>query len=337
MKNLLFLPFALILLVVTSCSNEDEPVVASEATTSIESVSNVAFDNFMLSVDSLNTAYTFPVSRGFWGECGKTLADQAGRAGGRVLGRWLGSAIGAAAANPALACIGYLGGQYVGGIVGYAAASAAADVLLCSAGYPSTPSGGMKLIVDYNIRPSALINTNPISRGVEIDSRCDSIGYYHNYVMVKINQNKDKYISNGNLDMDLLYDDVIRFFKEVGVYSDPLANNDLVKVEMKKTSKDLALLTLQNAQNRESEEQLINLQCDYLKRRCMATPEELSVYKDFTLSVAKKCSELSELEIHRYANDLNSVIFKSQLSPTLKEEVAISAMTTINSSLCWQQ
>lgn len=337
MKNLFFLPFALMLLVCTSCSNDDIPSASTEQPTSIETVCNVDFDNFMLSVDSLNATYVTSASRGFWGECGKTLADQAGRAGGRFLGRWLGTAIGAATANPALACIGYVGGQYVGGIVGYAAASAAADLLLCSAGYPSASSGNMQLIVDYNIRPSELAEVNPTSRSAEIDSRCDSIGYYHNYVMLRVNQNKTKYISNGSLDMNILYDDIIIFFKEVGVYAEPLANNDLVKAEIKKSSEDLALLTLQNIQNAGTEEQLIDLQCNYLKNRCLVSSEELYVYKDFTLSVAKKCSELSEAEIHRYANDLNVLIAESQLSPELKEEVAMSAMTTINSSLCWQQ
>jgi hypothetical protein len=325
------------MLVYTSCSNDDVPSTTIEQTSKIEAINNVDFENFMLSVDSLNATYESPVSRGFLGYFGKNLADQAGRAGGRFLGRWLGSAIGAAAANPALACIGYVGGQYVGGIVGYAAASAAADLLLCSEGQPSCPTGDMQLIVDFNIKPSLLTPVYSTSRSTEIDSRCDSIGYYHNYVMVKINQNKNKYLSDGSLNMDLLYNDIIRFFKEVGVYSEPLENNELVKTEIKKSSKDIALLTLQNLQNEGSEEQLVNLQCDYLENKCLVTSEELYIYRNFTLLIAQKCSELSETDIHLYANDLNTLIANSQLSPELKEEVAVSAMTTINSSLCWQQ
>lgn len=337
MKNYIFITFALIVFLFTSCATEEVPVNPKDNKVDSETITNENFEDFMMSIDSLNATYVSTSSRGFVGSCGKKLADQGGRMVGRFLGRWLGSAIGAATANPALACIGYVGGQQIGGLVGYAAASAAAEMLLSNAGYASIPSGDMELIVDLNIKLSDVYSSDLKSRSESVEKTCDSIGYYHNYVMVRVNQNKDKYIVNGALDMELLYDDIILFFKEVGVYSEPLAMCEPLKEEMRKTSMDLALLTLQNLMDSETDNQLMDKQCDYIAHRAFATEEELKVYRDFTLSVAKKCNELSESDIHRYAKDLNKVIIESDLSQDFKKEIAVSAITTVNSSLCWQQ
>ncbi|MDE5882450.1 MAG: hypothetical protein K2J78_07585 [Muribaculaceae bacterium] len=336
MKKIIPIFLTFLLLIMSACSNEEPIVLPTESVQNTEYLDLENIDLFLTRVDSLNDAYPTNPTRGFWSSFGKSLADQGGRAAGRVVGRWLGAAIGTAAANPALACMGYIGGQHVGGIIGYAAASAVAEILLSSAGYPGVSPNTLQLKVDYNIKPSKYTIYNAASNNAS-DLRCDSIGYYHNYVMVKINQNKGKYITRGEVNIDILYNDIIRYFKEVGVYSEPLANNNLVKNEMKKMAKQFAQLTLVNTQQSGTAEHLVNSQCDYLRSKCKVTADELKLYKDFTLRIANKSSVLSESELHRYANDLNLIIDDPRLSNEVKRDLAVSAMTTINSSLCWQQ
>lgn len=337
MKKLFFISAVISLLFLASCSNEEPAKLPVEYENNIETTNSESFKTFMLSVDSLNNSYTGVTTRGLWGNLGVSLADAAGRVGGRVLGKWLGASVGAAMANPAIACIGYLGGQHLGGVVGYAVASAAADLLFCNAGHPSIPKGNMQLIADYNIRPSEVIAQSTITRSSNIDMRCDSIGFYHNHVMMRVNQNKDQFISNGKVDMDRLYDAIIYYFIEVGVYSEPLAINNTIKKGIKQLAFDLAHISLSSIENSYSEALLMDIQCDYLYQHCLIPAEELDIYKEFTLSIASKCRQLSQEQIHSYASYLNTIIVNSNLPQDVKEEVAVSAMTTVNSALCWQQ
>lgn len=337
MKKLIFISAVISLLFLASCSNEEPAKLPTEYETNIGATSSESFKTFMLSVDSLNNSFKTPATRGFWGNFGKNLADQAGRAGGRVIGRWLGAMTGAVTANPAIASIGYICGQHIGGIVGYAAASAAADLLLCNAGHPSIPKGNMQLVVDYNIRPSEFIAQSTLTRSSTLDLRCDSIGFYHNHVMMRVNQNKDKFISNGQVDIDRLYDAVVLFFQEVGVYSEPLQSDESIKYAIKQFIYKLAMMTLQSINNSESASQLMDRHCSYLYQNCMLTCDELTVHQQFVQPIAIKCSELSQDQIHSYAKELNTIIVNSNMPQEMKEEVAVSAMTTVNSALCWQQ
>lgn len=216
-------------------------------------------------------------------------------------------------------------------------ASAAADLVLCNAGHPSLPKGNMRLVADYSIRPSDVIAQSAITRSTPVDLRCDSIGFYHNYVMMRVNQNKDLFLSNGQVDLNSLYDAVIYYFKEVGVFSEPLQTDEFIKYELKQFIYELAMITLQSINNSESASQLMDRHCLYLNQHCMLTNDELSVHRQFVQPVAIKCSELSPDQIHIYAQQLNYIIVNSNLPQEVKEEVAFSAMTTVNSALCWQQ
>lgn len=106
---------------------------------------------------------------------------------------------------------------------------------------------------------------------------------------------------------------------------------------MKNVAMEVAMLTLINFQEGSCVEDLIDVQCEYLKNKCLLTDDEVELYKEFTCRVAVLCSDMSEEEIHDYANELNTIIQESNLPQEIKEEIAASALTTINSALCWQQ
>ena len=344
MKNFYTLLFLLSALCGLSSCSDKEPIQPTTETsptnddnTSLKIDNLDAFNSFSYSLDSLNESFTPIHTRGFFSIIGKDLADQVGRQGGKYLGRWLGAAVGTMAANPALACIGYIGGQQIGGFLGYAAASAIAESLLENSGFYAIGEGDLVLDTDFNILPSNFLSSDPISRSEEIDTRCDSIGYYHNCIMVKINQNKSKYIGIDGVKIDSIYNDVVLYAQEFGIYAEPLSTDGPVKTAMIDFVKECAQLTLNNAKNQESSDQLIDDQCIYLKNKCNFTSDELILYKNFSGKIAQKCSELSGAELHQYAYELNRLIEDSSLSSQMKYEVAMDASTIINSSLCWQQ
>lgn len=336
MKTFIFAPLAVVLLFLSACSNYDLQTQQIENTQSDGISNSIDLEQFMKSVDSLNACYSYNSSRGLVSDLGKILVDQAGRAGGRVIGRWLGSAIGAAAANPAIAVIGYVGGQSIGGFIGYHLSSAAVDLLFYEAGYYSAAQGKLQIKVNYSICPSEYLTVSD-SRSQAFDLRCDSLGYYHNYVMVRVNQNKQKYLTGGKLNMSLLYDDIMAFMAEVGIYSEPLTNNELVKTEVRNMCKELAVITLNNKESNGTNQELVDGLCDCLEDNYMYTASEISFFKNFTASVAKTCSNLSISEIDSYAKDLASTIRNSNIPTDYKYEISVSATTTINSALCWVQ
>jgi len=155
--------------------------------------------------------------------------------------------------------------------------------------------------------------------------------------MVRVNQNKQKYLSGGKLNMPLLYDDIMTFMAEVGIYSEPLTNNELVKAEVRNMCKELAAITLNNKMTNGTNQELVDGLCDCLEDNYMNTASEISFFKNFTVSVAETCCSLSISEINSYANDLASTIRNSNMPTDYKYEIAVSATTTINSALCWAQ
>jgi lipoprotein len=335
MKKLIIISAIFSIVTLGSCTNE-EPAIDNVHTDITNQTSDISsFECFMVSVDSVNTKYVGDSSRGFLSSIAKTAADKGGRLAGQFAGRWIGGSIGAAAGNPATACIGYLAGQKVGGIVGYALASAIADMMMSEYAIRTNTIQDLELKADYNIKPSEMISLK--SRSAEDDLQCDSIGYYHNYVMVQVSKNRQRYYIDGSLDINLLYDDIIKFFKEVGVYSEFYADNKDIKRELLERVNQLALISYQCDKKSTTNEELVNLHCQYLKEKCLLTDEELRVHRDLTLSIANTCTRLSENEIHAYATELNNVIKESDLSQEAKIEVAVSASTTINCALCWQQ
>lgn len=196
--------------------------------------------------------------------------------------------------------------------------------------------GKLQIKVNYSICPSEYLTVGD-SRSRESDLRCDSLGYYHNYVMVRVNQNKQKYLTGGKLNMSLLYDDIMEFMAEVGIYSEPLTNNELVKTEVRNMCKELAVITLNNKESNGTNQELVDGLCDCLEDNYMYTASEISFFKNFTASVAETCSNLSISEINSYANDLASTIRNSNIPTDFKYEIAVTATTTINSALCWVQ
>jgi hypothetical protein len=338
MKKFLTLTLICFAFGLTSCSKTEieQQSIINESYGHLPNDQNLI--QFYDKIDSLNSSFVATSNtRGFFGILGKQLADNAGRYGGQMVGRWLGAAVGTAVANPAVACIGYVAGQHIGGFIGYAAASALVEAMFYDAGYPSKGEGELKLVTDFTLLPSDYTGTSTLTRVENIDNRCDSIGYYHNNIMVKINQNISKYIVNGSVDINLLYDDIVLYAQEYGFYAEPLANEVLVKQAMKDFIKETAQISFANYSAGEGSDKLIENQCIYLKSKCELNDSEVSLYQNFSAKVAQKCSELTAEEIHVYAHELSKILDESSLNNETKFEISMTASTIINSSLCWQQ
>ena len=337
MKTFICAPLALILLVLSACSNNDFQTQQIDSTPSVELYNSHELEQFMQSVDSLNACYVGYRSRGFWSSFNKTLADKVGGKVGNFAGRWIGGTIGSLTGVPGLTYVGYVGGRYLGEIVGYVAASAAVDAMFNCQGYESPTMGSLQLICDYCIAPSEYMSINKESRSSNVDFRCDSIGYYHNYVMVRVNSNKNKYITGNTLNMTLLFDDILDYFGEIGIDLTELANDNDAKTALRNKAKEIATIALQNKIDSGSNARLVEQECNYMIEECQITDNELNIFRNFTVSIAESCCNLSINEIHQYASDLSNVIRTSNLSSEMKQEFAFEAMTTINSSLCWVQ
>jgi hypothetical protein len=335
MKKSFTICAALALFSLCACNSDDEATIMASSTASDRAteIEFVELSTFAQSVDSLNAAYPTDETRGFWRDIGKQMADQAGCVGGRFIGRWLGAAVGSLTANPAITCLGYVGGQHVGAIVGYAAASAVAEMMYTAALLPSYPQGALDFDANVSIKVSEL--TSAGTRSGDTDLRADSIGYYHNYVMVRVNQNKNKYISQGVVNANLLFEDIIGYFQEVNIDASSLLLSPSVENAVVAVAKDFAQLSLDYSLNSNTTEELLAAQSSYLSEKCQATKSAIDLHVKISKLIAEKCGSLSDLELHNYANDLNKVIMASDLPIETKYEIAISSETIINSSLCW--
>ena len=225
--------FAIITIATCSCSN-DEPT--NQPTKPVQPISEnelfdleekAAIDSFLVSVDSLNATFGISESRGsFKNGAGIYLADAVGHASGGVIGRWVGGTLGTllSGGTPVGTIIGTVVGAKVGPTVCGAVASGVASIWLTQ---PQPKELGIKrLKLDYSFE----IDTR--------DERADSVGYYHNYIMTKLYANYIKY-HNGvipnpdpftpQVDVNAIYDDVIKYCKELNLPEISFENIFIVK------------------------------------------------------------------------------------------------------------
>lgn len=288
-----------LVLSIASCNSDDRyDVVVSKPITQPETLSSqdqIAVENLLSSISDLNAQYPSVSTRGaFTSNAAVGLADAAGFSAGRRIGAWAGSAIGSAA-GPWGAIAGHLIGSKVGPYVCTSLASGAAG-WLCS-----------KLFT------RAVADVDKKFEFVSIISSKDSIGYYHNQMMVKIGNNRSRYIDQlGSVNYELMYNDIVSYCREIGQY-DPSLESPLIKSGIINQIKKLCEISKKYEMN-PTNENFVKEQCEFLKYNCNLSDSEVKLYKDFNVTLYEKCSTLPDNQIVNYSRDLNRIIENSGVS-----------------------
>ena len=325
-KNLLKCTAILLasVMMLPSCSNEeiDTEIIKTE---NVLTVSDMQFRTFLCSVDSLNACYPSHKTRGsFYNGAGVGLADYIGGSCGGTIGRWAGGAIGSLSGNPIGTIMGSIIGRRVGPAICSAIASGLANMLLSC---ESTSNGirVLQLKSDFSFTPL-------------LDSESDSLGYYHNLVMVKLLDDADKYgFGTSSINCDLVYDDVVKYYKEFGIYNAELEQNQSLKAAIIAEIQKICQPAILYETGQISESQMIELNSAYLQSTCKFTVDEINTFKKFTGELTLKCASLEEDQLRNYSSNLSKVIQTSSLPQEKKVELAKTSQTIINSTLCWQQ
>lgn len=312
---------SLVLCVASCSSDEQHDVIVSKPVTQPETLSSqdqIAVKNLLSSISNLNTQYPSVSTRGaFRTNATVALADAAGFAAGGSIGAWAGSVFGSAA-GPWGAIAGHLIGRRVGPYVCTSLASGAAG-WLCS-----------------RLSTRAVAHVDKKFEFVSIISDEDSIGYYHNQMMVKIGNNGSRYINQlGSVNYELMYNDIVSYCREIGQY-DPTLENPLIKSGIINQIKKLCEISKKYEIN-PTNEKFVKEQCEFLKYNCKLSDSEVKLYKDFNVTLYEKCSTVPDNQILNYSRDLNRIIEYSDVSNPVKESLKKSADLTINSSLYWKK
>ena len=299
---------------ISSCSSDEqnnltntEPYISQE---------EMAMKALIDSIDVLNEKYPPVQTRGAFVTGGTVaLADAAGWAAGAGIGRWAGGAAGSLG-GPVTAVLGTFIGGRVGPYVCTFLASGAANAL-CSRNRTRTVSSN-------NFEPQL----------VYVVSNEDSIGYYHNCMMMELYKNRDKYYtSTGSVDFDLMYQDIVEYLHLIGKYDEAL-DNAVVKSDIINQIKSICSIS-KKYQLTPVNDEFIEEQCSFLKTNCYLQDAEVNLYRDYSVKLYNKCSTLSNSQIENYSKDLNILIDNSNVSQNQKEKLSLTADLTINSTLYW--
>jgi hypothetical protein len=322
-KFLMVLSVVLSVLIIQSCSSENDyqALLDNQQFDKVNSYNSSAMAKFLYSVDSLNN--TFPIVRdNSRFSISKSLlvvaADAGGSWAGKRIGSWAGGAIGSITANPFGTIIGYIGGGKAGSYIGEHLASMIASYYL-----EYVPS---KDALAYS---SCAINVGD----TELE---DSVGYIHNYAVLQLYQNMDKYIvGDTELDYDLLLNDCIDVYKSFGIYEPELETNTELRqaiIEYACQLKDIS----KNCGDINTGEDIVTKQVQLLQDFYDVPADDLVIYKEFGTKVLDQCSVMTNSQILDYSEALNEVISDSQLSASEKEEASQVAQIIVNSSVCWE-
>ena len=194
---------------------------------------------------------------------------------------------------------------------------------------------GYQVYVDQNSSIQLKKDFSIISSRYDF-SLSDSIGYYHYYMMVKITQNMESYLKNGTVDKDLIYDDIVTYSKELGIYAPEFNDADL-KSELITHIDTICDLSVQYAQGFMSKEVFVDKQVSRLKAPYGISNEELNTFKEFIAEEADYCVTLDEDTLHEYAQSLDTAIDRSGMSLEMKGDISLTSQIIINSTLCWNQ
>ena len=290
------------------------------------------YENFMLTMDSLNHAYTFQSAtraKGLFdyigGKICQSTADNAGRVVGGYVGKNVGTVIGGLGGNPVTTVFGYVAGRYVGRLVGACLASYAAYRVLnmIPRQHPSGNPNQQCMGQNYFILPNS--------------AEEDSLGYYHNKIMEIMMETPEKYVDDNNeLCYDIIYDDCVEYARIFGIFNDSITKSIEYKTEVINYAKQSTNMVKQAYINNQTEEYLYEKMALQLEERKIPK-ESVQLFKEFALEVSKTCASLSTTEKIEYAKEVNNVIQSSELPVSMKEEAASTTMMLVNSSICWDE
>lgn len=308
----------------SSCSNEEEALTPSQPNQELEILTEENRISFYEEFDSLNRIYLTPdsrVSSGLKG-VGTATADLVGEMCGSSVGKWLGGALGSLTGNPVGTVVGVVVGGKVGRFVCGAAASGIADAILSSRQMKVTSNTfGLKGCFAF---------------GEFLDETTDSMGYYHNVCMLKLNEQRDKYVSSNKVNTNLLYNDVVQYYKTIGIYETGLEDFSF-KLAVIHEIETMCETSVQYELGNITQEDLMASYENYLRTIANFSESEITKFKRFAFVLIAKCAEMNEEQTNEYAANLNLLIRNSTLSEEDKVEMATIAQFVINSSLCWQQ
>ena len=301
-------------LFISSCASDEQSVLTNTETCIPQE--EVAMKALIDSIDVLNAKYPSVKTKGAFLDGGAVgLADAAGWAAGAGIGRWVGGAAGSLG-GPATAVLGAFIGGRVGPYVCTFLASGAANAL-CNRRYT-------RAVSTNNFEPQL----------VYVVSNEDSIGYYHNCMMMELQKKQDKYYtSSDRIDFDLMYQDIVEYLHVIGKYDEAL-DNPVVMSEIINQIKSICDIS-QKYHLTPVNDDFINEQCNYLKTNCHLQDAEVDLYRDYNVKLYNKCSTLSDSQIENYSKDLNILIDNSNVSQNQKEKLSQTADLTINSALYW--
>lgn len=323
-KNLMTTLIVVIMgsLIVSCSSKEDNDLTVSvkkewgSSNDQCQMVLDENYQMFLLSVDSLNLAYNQGSRGSFWSGFGVGAADVAGGLAGKYAGRWLGGAVGALLGNPATVIIGAAVGDVAGSIVGAGVASGVANMVLESA-VPLYPDfdNGIPMPTSFN---------------------CDSLGYYHNDLMVKINSQQQNYMSSNGFDSDLMFQDVVVMSQAYGYYEADFENFS-IQTAFLNLVQEFSQLANDYAEGKIDASGMLNHFSRLLVREVNFTTEESQIFVDVLSQIMEGCDQLPVSAIKTYSMNYYRLLNNSSLSTEQKEMIQFISHLFVNSMIIWKQ
>lgn len=162
---------------------------------------------------------------------------------------------------------------------------------------------------------------------------CDSLGYYHNEVMITFEKDDVNYIKDGQPDIDKIYNYIACYLRDKNMDTYALTENIMFKNKALSFYEDVINLAMMDYN---SFDEYVEVQCTYMKNMGLSD-EEILMYKEFDVEVARTCMDLTDIEIKNYAIQLNDILMNADVTPTQRVDLARGAQAAINSVLFWNQ
>lgn len=348
-KAFYFLAATVLAVIMTACSTDDqEPSmdIIPEGTYDVNSIQARPADplaQFMVSLDSLNAKYPGHVSRGR-NDLLVSAADN--------LGRRIGEGIDKKAKT-----------KGVFAPLVEALFSAVAEIVNGKDNGSEVPEGQMILAYDNSIKVSEMedmakrsdddiiIIGGPINPTLIVfpddptpvfpvreSIHPDSMGYYHNSVMVMINQIKGSYSGLfGYALVDAVLNDIVDSYTQLGYDFSNEATDSEVHSQLVSIASEIAQISVNCYYMRLPLRDGIQEMRDYIRIETQFSDSNDDYYDDFLANVLAKCQSLTVSQIHEYAEDLNNLLINSDMPDETRVELGYIAESAINSSLCWMQ
>lgn len=301
MKKLLFIA-AIAATTLLSCSNVSETISEGEAT-EVTSPDN----NLLNSIDNVNNKYQTNSSMK------KTKPATANKWAGRVYAAVV-DGIGGYIAGPA--------GWLVGPLCSWAFeehwARCTRDV--------HTASRPRKAVMNDSIQIPTYVadKENPM--------RIDSIGYYHNLVLEKLNATQHDYYNNDStVNYELIYDDCTKASSELNIEIPEAGEKDKFVA--------LAKIIVESVADCNDENDLQNAfdKINSYYNSVFSPDETIVLTEQVQKRIISVISEMSdENDVKQYANEIYNAIYQSGASAEEKDKAAVANSVTVNSKLYWE-